>query len=69
MALEKQILNKIPTLIKQNIPAVKIERIIHQPKIKGIIPDMVIEVDAAGKKRKLIIEVKSRGFPAQILQS
>ncbi|MFH1904605.1 MAG: type IV toxin-antitoxin system AbiEi family antitoxin [bacterium] len=69
MVSEKQILNKVPVLIEKNIPAFKIRKIVHQPKIKGIIPDMVIDVDIAGKKRKLIIEVKSRGFPSQILQS
>ena len=69
MISEKQILDKVPTLIKKDIPAFKITKIVHQPKLKGIIPDMVIDVEMAGKKRKLIIEVKSRGFPSQILQS
>jgi len=69
MVSEKQILDKVPNLIKENIPAFKIKKIAHQPKIKGIIPDMIIGVEMAGKKRKLIIEVKSRGFPSQILQS
>ena len=69
IASEKQILNKVQALIKENFPVFKIRKIVHQPKIKGIIPDMIIEVDISGKKRKLIIEVKSRGFPSQILQS
>lgn len=69
MVSEKQILDKVPNLIKENIPAFKIKKIVHQPKIKGIIPDMVIDVEMVGKKRKLIIEAKSRGFPSQILQS
>lgn len=69
MVSEKQILDKVPNLIRENIPAFKIKRVVHQPKIKGIIPDMIIDVEMVGKKRKLIIEVKSRGFPSQILQS
>jgi len=69
MISEKQILKKVPTLIKENIPAFKLKKIVHQPKIKEIIPDMIIDVEMAGKKRKIVVEVKSRGFPSQILQS
>ena len=69
MVSEKQILNRVPNFIKENIPAFKIKKIVHRPKIKGIIPDLVIDVEMAGKKIKLIIEVKSKGFPSQILQS
>ena len=69
MISEKQILDKVPNLIKENIPAFKIKKIVHQPKIKEVAPNMVIDVEMAGKKKRLIIEVKSRGFPSQILQS
>jgi hypothetical protein len=69
MGSEKEILDKVLSLIKKSIPAFKIKKVAHQPKIKGVIPDMVIDVEMAGKKRKLIIEAKSRGFPSQILQS
>ena len=72
MVSEKQILDRVPDLIRENIPAFKIKKVVHQFKIKEIkeiVPDMVIDVEMAGKKRKLVIEVKSRGFPSQILQS
>lgn len=69
MVSEKRILDKAARLIRENMPAFKIKRIIHRPKIKGAIPDMVIDTEMAGKRRKLIIEVKSRGFPSQILQA
>lgn len=69
MTSEGQILDKVPSLIRKNIPTFKIKKVIRQPEFKGIIPDMIIDVEMAGKKKKLIIEVKSRGFPLQILQT
>jgi len=69
MPLERHILDKVPSLIRKNIPTFKIKKILRQPKIKGVVLDMIIDVEAAGKNKKLIIGVKSRGFPLQILQS
>lgn len=69
MPLEREILEKVPSLIRENIPTFKIKKVVRQPIIKGIVPDMVIDVEVAGKRKKLVIEVKARGFPLQIFQS
>ena len=69
MPLEREILEKVPSLIRKNIPTFKIKKVVRQPIIKGIVPDMVIDVEVAGKRKKLVIEVKARGFPLQIFQS
>jgi DNA-binding transcriptional ArsR family regulator len=69
MLLERHILEKVPGLIKKNIPTLAIKKILRQPKVKGMVLDMIIDVEVGGRNKKLIIEVKSRGFPLQILQS
>lgn len=69
MLLERHILDRVPGLIRNNIPTITIKKILRQPQVKGASVDMILDVEVGGKNKKLIIEVKSRGFPLQILQS
>lgn len=68
---EKGLKERVPGLIKETFPSagVKFEKEPRSAGDESIRPDMVIELNAGGKTRRLVIEVKALGYPAQLLQA
>jgi len=69
---EKGLIQRVPQLIKETLPFAR-AKLQREPRLKeegeSFHPDLVVDLKAHGETKRLIIEVKSLGYPSQLLQA
>ena len=70
---EKELQKEVPRILKEALPFAQI-RVKRQGSGTGgravpLTPDMLVEFKTGGKTRKLLLKVKSLGYPSHLLQA